>query len=507
MLAIVYSRALFGMDSPLVTVEVHLSAGLPGFSIVGLPEAAVKESKDRVRSAIINSGFEFPNRRITVNLAPADLPKEGSRFDLPIALGVLAASGVVSADLLRDAEFIGELALGGGLRSVRGLLPSACQTKTTGRCLFVPKEEVMEAALISGVSVYGGQSLTDIVAHLKGTQLLPVAESLDVKDDSQNHLDMADVWGQHHVKRALEIAAAGGHNVLMVGPPGTGKTMMAMRLPGILPAMSDEEALECATLQSVSGLGVRQWKTRPFRAPHHTSSAVSLVGGGAHPKPGEISLSHNGVLFLDEFPEFERRVIESLREPMESGHITVSRAAMRAEFPARFQLLAAMNPCPCGYLGESSGRCRCTEEQVQRYRARLSGPILDRIDLHVEVPRLPDDWFTQKNNQQQKDRQLQTVAIRERVTQARQRQWQRSGCANAHLSSQQLDKCCELSQNDSELLEQAGQKFGFSARSYHRILKLARTLADLAGANSIGTEHLTEALSYRALDRPQQGAL
>jgi magnesium chelatase family protein len=499
-LAVVYSRAQEGVSAPLVTVEVHLSNGLPGLSIVGLPETVVKESKDRVRGALLNSQFEFPARRITINLGPADLPKEGGRFDLPIALGILAASGQVPKESLRSHEFVGELALSGELRSVRGILPVALHSRNSERALVCPRENGNEAALVGGATVFGAQHLLDVCAHLNGMQQLTAHNGLDwtaLRHPEAN--DMADVCGQAHAKRALEIAAAGGHSLLMAGPPGTGKTMLASRLPGILPPMTEEEALESAAIASISdqGLATDRWQTRPFRTPHHTASGVALVGGGSHPRPGEISLAHRGVLFLDELPEFDRRVLEVLREPLESGRITISRAARQAEFPARFQLIAAMNPCPCGYLGDPNGRCHCTSEQVQRYRNRISGPLLDRLDLHVEVPRISHSTLRRARQQEPETSRV----IRERVIAARARQHARAGVVNAELSNRQVERYCRLSDMDDELLEQALERLALSARAYHRILKVARTIADLAGDDAIGTRHLTEALSYRKLDR------
>jgi magnesium chelatase family protein len=497
-LAIVYTRAQVGIDAPLVSVEVHLAGGLPGLFIVGLPEAAVKESKDRVRGAILNSQFEFPSRRITINLAPADLPKEGGRFDLPIALGILAASGQVNRERLGQYEFLGELALGGEVRGIRGVLPAALACHTAKRTLLVPVDNVAEAQLVSGVKVLGAAHLLEVCRHLAtGTALRPPPPRPRAPLAALLERDLSDVRGQQHAKRALEIAAAGGHNLLLIGPPGTGKTMLASRLPGIMPPLTEAEALETAAIASISaqGLDLQQWGVRPFRAPHHTASGVALVGGGGQPRPGEISLAHHGVLFLDELPEYDRRVLEVLREPLESGRITISRAARQADFPARFQLVAAMNPCPCGYLGDAERRCACGQEQVRRYRARISGPLIDRIDLHIEVPRLAHRVLRGDVVEES------SAAVRARVCAARDRQLQRAGKPNSALGTRQIERYCTLSENDHRLLEQALERLGLSPRAYHRILKVARTIADLAGSENIKTPHLTEAISYRALDR------
>ncbi len=497
-LAVVHSRAQIGMEAPPVTVEVHLANGLPTLSIVGLPEAAVKESKDRVRAALQNARFEFPAKRITINLAPADLPKEGGRFDLPIAIGILAASGQVSSRELDNYEFIGELALTGKLRPVLGALMVALQTRQSERALILPASNALEAALAGKTDIRGAKHLLEVTAHLNNEKPLARQEPELHQSESPDVPDLCDIKGQHQARRALEIAAAGGHSLLMIGPPGAGKTMLASRLPGILPPLSDDEALETAAIQSLhQRFSLKHWKQRPFRAPHHTASAVALVGGGSHPQPGEISLAHHGVLFLDELPEFDRHVLEVLREPLESGAIMISRAARQAEFPARFQLVAAMNPCPCGYYGDPSGRCRCTPDKVNNYRARLSGPLLDRIDMHIEVPPVPRELLLDQTAHGGES----SAEVQTRVEAARARQRRRSGGANAALNNKQIEESCRLDQEGRRLLEQAIDRLGFSARAYHRVLKVARTIADLATEETIRTAHLAEAVQYRCLDR------
>jgi magnesium chelatase family protein len=484
------------MDAPPVTVEAHLANGLPSFTIVGLPEAEVKEAKDRVRAALQNARFEFPARRITVNLAPADLPKESGRFDLPIALGILAASEQLPAAPLADCEFAGELALTGELRPVRGALAMVLSAARDRRAFVLPEPNAREAALVEEAMVYPARSLLEVCAHLTGR--VPLARcAAHSAVNGWRHPDIAEVKGQLHAKRALEIAAAGGHSLIMVGPPGTGKSMLAERLPGILPPMTREEALAAAAMQSLgsAGFDIANWGKRPFRAPHHTASAVALVGGGSQPRPGEISMAQHGVLFLDELPEFDRKVLEVLREPLESGRVSVSRAARQAEFPAEFQLVAAMNPCPCGYLGHPSGRCRCTPDQVARYRHKISGPLLDRIDLQIEVPDVPEGDLAHDT------RGESSGAIRKRVASARGRQLERQGRPNAALSSREVDRHCAPDAQGATVLKQAISRLGLSARAYHRVLKVARTIADLAAEPTLAATHVAEAIRYRRFDR------
>ncbi len=491
-LAIVHSRAQVGVEAPAVTVEAHLANGLPSLALVGLPETAVKESKDRVRSAILNSGFDFPPRRITLNLAPADLPKDGGRFDLAIALGVLAASGQVPAESLERVECLGELALSGAVRPVQGVLPAALAARAAGRTLVVPRANAEEACLASGLSVLAIEHLLELAAHLGGQTPLAPYQAQGLPNPPHPYPDLADVQGQQAAKRALLVAAAGSHNLLLSGPPGTGKTLLASRLPGLLPPLDEREALEVAAIHSVaSHAPLEAWPQRPFRQPHHSASGPALVGGGSRPRPGEITLAHQGVLFLDELPEFDRKVLEVLREPLESGEIVIARAHDKVRFPARFQLVAAMNPCPCGYLGDPGGRCQCTPDRIQRYRAKLSGPLLDRIDLHLTVAReatalrpAPGDGPT-------------SAEAAAWVAAARQRQLARQGKANAFLDLDGVRRHCALQDDDRRWLETACERLGLSLRAAHRVLKVARSLADLDAQPALDRRHLAEALQYR----------
>lgn len=510
-LALVQSRALLGLQAPAVTVEVHLANGLPSFTLVGLAEVEVKEARERVRSALQNAGLEFPhNKRITVNLAPADLPKDSGRFDLPIALGILAASGQVDGGRLQGYEFAGELSLSGELRPVRGALATslALQAQGVDAQLVLPPGSAEEAALVPDARVVRARHLLDVVraflppgsvsgddAQAGGDAGWSRLEARPLTPSTQGP-DMADVKGQAGAKRALEIAAAGGHSVLMAGPPGSGKSMLALRFAGLLPAMTVQEALESAAIASLAGrFAPERWGQRPTGSPHHTASAVALVGGGSPPRPGEISLAHHGVLFLDELPEFPRAALEALREPLETGHITISRAAQRADFPARFQMIAAMNPCPCGFLGSTQRACRCTPDQVSRYQARLSGPLMDRIDLHVEVPALPAEQLVHAPAGES------TAAIRARVEQARQRALARQGKPNQALQGQEIDAQVQLQDAAATFLHTAATRLGWSARSTHRALKVARTIADLAGAPTTEVAHVAEAVQYRRVLR------
>lgn len=499
--AVIHTRARVGIEAPAVAVETHLSGGLPSLSIVGMPETAVKESKDRVRSALINAGFDFPARRITINLAPADLPKEGSRFDLPIALGILAASGQVEPNSVQSMEFLGELALDGRLRPLQGTLPAVLAAREAGRTIMVPEDNRDEAALAARDDVYAVDHLLKVCAHLRGeSRVAPIAPLTPLKESTDHGPDLLEVQGQHVPKRALEIAAAGRHNLLFHGPPGTGKSMLATRLPGLLPELDDEAALEVASIQSVAGQAPEpeSWRRPPYRSPHHTASAVALVGGGSSPRPGEISLAHRGVLFLDELPEFDRRVLEVLREPMESGKIDISRAANRVTYPARFQVVGAMNPCPCGYQGHPTISCECSPQQVARYRNRLSGPLLDRFDMHVAVPVQDGNVLLRPQ-----PGEIDSATVRERVKACRARQRQRD-CLNAELSGQALHRSCNLDSAGEQILEQAMTRLGLSARALHRILRVGRTIADLADEGRVTRQHLVEALGYRSLDRRER---
>ncbi len=506
MLAKIISSTVVGIEAIKVTVEVDVAGGLPGFSIVGLPDPAVRESINRVKAAIKNCGLNFPSRKITVNLAPADIKKEGPCFDLPIALGILAATGQINQEALNGKVFCGELSLDGALRPITGVLPRAMALRNSYyRQLLLPSDNAKEAGVVNDIEALGLGSLGQTVSYLNNEiEIIPTKVNVKTiwQENGSYEFDFADVKGQYHIKRGLEVAAAGGHNVLLIGSPGAGKTMLAKCIPGILPQMTAQEALETSKIHSVAGLisnGKVIVSSRPFRAPHHSISDVALIGGGTHPKPGEISLSHNGALFLDELPEFRRNVLEALRQPLEAGYITVSRVASSATYPARFVLISACNPCPCGFFLDDSKQCHCTPNQIQKYLSKISGPLLDRIDIHLEVPRLKYEQMTSKNKSES------SQEVRKRVNKARKIQEKRLKklryCYNAHMNARLTEKLCLLTKEAQDLLKMAILELGLSARAYHKVLKISRTVADLAESETIENEHISEAISYRCLDR------